>query len=97
MAGVAETCKAVQYSHLGASHVFAPVSIGTTGSSSFWHRDPSLHQADIPSSENVHRRGFVTAIPHPEIVGGNSKGECHVYSGISTALFYIILSLDDIP
>ena len=31
MADLAETRKAVQYSHLGASHFFAPVSIETTG------------------------------------------------------------------
>ena len=42
---------------------------------------------DIPSSNNAHRRGFVLAIPHPEIVGGSSKGELHFYSEISTSLF----------
>jgi hypothetical protein len=31
VADLAETRKAVQYSHLGASHLFAPVSIETTG------------------------------------------------------------------
>ena len=64
MADQVEARTAALQSFESQPRIFLPHAVSYRSNQNCWYRNPSLPQTDSPTSENLDRRGVVSANPH---------------------------------